>query len=145
MQLHPDLNDLLAQEVLAKGMKVAASDGIMYLGICGPRNCQDRTKLSRYIEASRCWGACTHAFALTKWKTGGFLSYMDQIKTPDNVNITSMYFDQLMRSYGTQVHKIWVLGSNLKSLQMHDHYGLVFQDRTHFPSVINSGKKNPKP
>lgn len=137
--LHPALTKSLAQKVLARGLQVAARDGMLYLGICGPNRCE-KTKavLSQGVEARRCAGSCTHAFGLTKWKTRGFLAYMDKLKTPRNVNVTSMYFDQLMRTYGEQVHRIWVLGSNLKSPQMKNHFGLVFQDRTNYPSVINS-------
>lgn len=147
VQLHPVLlrNKTLAHAVLARGMEVAAGDGIMYLGICGPRRCQDKTMLLGTFEASRCAGACTHAFALTKWKTMGFLAYMDKLKTPQNPNITSMYMDQLMRTYGDQVHKIWVIGSNLKSPQMKNHYGLVYQDRRKFPSIINNKVRESKP
>ncbi|KAG0580258.1 hypothetical protein KC19_4G160700 [Ceratodon purpureus] len=141
--LHPSLTKALAQKVLARGLEVAAGDGILYLGICGPNRCEKKTVvLSSPVEAMRCAGACTHAFGLTKWKTGGLLAYMDKLKTPNNVNVSVMYFDQLLRTYGEQVHRIWVLGSNLKSPQMNNHYGLVYQDRTNYPSVIMS--KEPK-
>ena len=141
--LHPSLTTSLAHKVLAQGLEIAAGDGILYLGICGPRLCEKKkVVLSPPIEAMRCAGACTHAFGLTKWKTGQFLAYMDKLKMHKNANVTSMYFDQLMRTYGEQVHRIWVLGSNLRSPQMVNHFGLVFQDRTNYPSVINS--KEPK-
>lgn len=136
--LHPFLTPSLARRLLARGMEVAAADGILYLGICGPSRSRERVMLLHPVEAVRCSGACTHAFGLTKWKTGGFLSYMDKLRMPEDENVTSMYFDQLMQAYGEQVHKIWVLGSNLLSPQERNHIGMVFQDRTHYPSVINT-------
>lgn len=130
--LHPSLTKSFAQQVLARGLEVASGDGILYLGICGPKDCKKKVVLASHVEAKQCAGACTHAFGLTKWKTRSFLSYMDKL------NVTSMYFDQFMRTFGEQVHKIWVLGSNLKSPQTKNHYGLVFQDRTHYPSIIDA-------
>jgi hypothetical protein len=44
----------------------------------------------------------------------------------------------VMRTYGEQVQRIWVLGSNLMSPQVRNHFGLVYQDRTNYPSVINN-------
>ena len=138
--LHPFLTQSLARRLLARGMEVAAADGILYLGICGPSKSREKVVLSNPgpVEATRCSGACTHAFGLTKWKTGGFLTYMDKLRMPEDANVTSMYFDQLMQAYGEQVHKIWVLGSNLVSPQEKNHIGMVFQDRTNYPSVINT-------
>lgn len=130
--LHPSLNKSLAEKVLAKGLEVAARDGIMYLGICGPRDCKKKVVLASPVEAKQCAGACTHAFGLTKWKTRSFLTDMNKL------NVSSMYFDQVMRTFGEQVHKIWVLGSNLKSPQAKNHYGLVFQDRRSYPSIIDA-------
>lgn len=130
--LHPSLNKSLAEKVLAKGLEVAARDGILYLGICGPRDCKKKVVLASPVEAKQCAGACTHAFGLTKWKTRSFLADMNKL------NVSSMYFDQVMRTFGEQVHKIWVLGSNLRSPQAKNHYGLVFQDRRSYPSIIDA-------
>lgn len=136
--LHPFLTQTLARRLLVRGMEVAAADGILYLGICGPNKSRQTVVLSPPVEAMRGSGACTHAFGITKWKTGGFLTYMDKLQMPEDANVTSMYFDQLMQAYGEQVHKIWVLGSNLVSPQEKNHIGIVFQDRTNYPSVINT-------
>lgn len=131
--LHPSLTKSLAQKVLARGLEVAAKDGILYLGICGPKDCKKKVVLlASPVEAKQCAGACTHAFGLTKWKTRSFLTDMHKL------NVTSMYFDQVLRTFGEQVHKIWVLGSNLKSPQAKNHYGLVFQDRRSYPSIIDA-------
>jgi hypothetical protein len=137
--LHPSLTKSLAQKVLARGLEVAAGDGILYLGICGPNRCErKKVDLTSHVEAMRCAGACTHAFGLTKWKTVELLAYMEKQKKSSNVNSTVLYFDQVMRTYGEQVQRIWVLGSNLMSPQVRNHFGLVYQDRTNYPSVINN-------
>lgn len=131
--LHPSLSEERAQKVLARGLEVAARDGVLYLGICGPRDCKKKVVvLESPVEAKQCAGACTHAFGLTKRKTRSFLADMHKL------NVSSMYFDQVMRSFGEQVHKIWILGSNLRSPQAKNHYGLVFQDRRSYPSIISA-------
>lgn len=136
--VHPFLTETLARDAIARGLEVADGDGMLYLGICGPRLCRDKVVLSPPVEGKRCAGACTHAFALTKWKAGGFLAHFDNIRLPENDHAMGIYFDQLMRLYGEQVHPIWVLGSNLRSPQAKDHFGLVYQDRKNYPSVINA-------
>lgn len=131
--LHPSLSEELAQKVLGRGLEVAARDGVLYLGICGPKDCKRKVVvLKSPVEAKQCAGSCTHAFGLTKRKTKSFLADMHKL------NVSSMYFDQVMRSFGEQVHKIWILGSNLRSPQAKNHYGLVFQDRRRYPSIISA-------
>lgn len=130
--LHPSLTESLAHKVLAGGLELAERDGIVYLGICGPRNCKKKALLASSVEAKQCAGACTHAFGMTKWKTRSFLANMGKL------NVSSLYFDQVLRTFGEKVHTIWVLGSNLKSPQAKNHYGLVFQDRRSYPSIIDA-------
>jgi len=135
--LNPKVTPIDAHDAILEGMELAAADGIMYLGICGPHHCTNKAHLKNGLEASRCIGACTHAFGLTKWKAGGFLSVVHKMKLPSSQ--TGMHLDLVFKTYQTDVHKFWYLGSNLKSpLRKMSHYGLLYQDRLKYPSIIDA-------
>jgi hypothetical protein len=139
ISLHPSLTPDQAKEILANGLALAEDDGVVYLGICGPHCVEPVEPLGYGYDAERCSGACAHAFGFRRWKASQFLLHMDNlvIESPDP-HVESMYFDRLLVAYALQVHRIWVIGSNLQSPTKdgYDHYGILFQDRDTFNSSI---------
>lgn len=136
--LHPRVTPKMAHDAIVEGMELAAADGILYLGMCRPRDCAGKAHLKNGLKASRCLGVCTHAFGFTKWKAAGFLSTVHKIKFPSNE--TGLHLDLVLRAYASQVHKIWLLGSDLRSPveNVKGHFGLLYQDQEKFPSIIES-------
>ena len=146
IELHPSVTVADARAALAKGLEIAAADGIIYLGVCGPgRSDLDKpVVLARGINARKSHGTCTHAYGVTKWRAAGLLSYLDKVKVPEHYPRTAyMYFDILSRAYGVTVMKAWIVGFNLKSpvpqqyLAKQAHIGLIFQDRVRYPSFVS--------
>ena len=140
IQLHPSVSSREAKQILARGLALAHKDGAVYLGICGPK-CSDSQGLDKGVEARRCTGACAHAFGFQKWKMREFLSTMSGLSLlePENPTfLAGIYLDRYLLAFGTQVHKIWVLGGNLKSPvgSVDDHFGMLYQDRATFHSEI---------
>jgi len=136
--LHPRVTPKMAHDAIVEGMELAAADGILYLGMCRPHDCAGKAHLKNGLKASRCLGVCTHAFGFTKWKAAAFLSIVHKIKFPSNE--TGLHLDLVLRAYASQVHKIWLLGSNLQSPveNVKGHFGLLYQDQEKFPSIIES-------
>jgi hypothetical protein len=138
--IHPSATSDRAKLLVAKGVKLAEKDGFLYLGICGPNCTLPGSRLDKEIEAARCAGTCAHAFGFQRWKAGEFLTEMSALtlKGPGGPVLLGFYFDRYMYEFGNQVHRIWVVGSNLKSpvTSVRDHYGLLFQDRALYPSTI---------
>lgn len=140
IQLHPSLSSREAKISVARGLALAHKDGAVYLGICGPK-CSDSQGLGNGVEARRCSGTCAHAFGFQKWKMREFLSTMSDLTMVDPNQPTllvGIYMDRYLWAFGTQVHKIWVLGGNLKSpvASVDDHFGMLYQDRATFHSEI---------
>jgi hypothetical protein len=135
--LHPAVTAHEARAAILEGMQLAAADGMLYLGICGPRGCEAKTQLaSTGLEASRCSGCCSHAFGFTKWKAAAFLSVLPKFQIRPKVN--GIHIDLVFMHYSNLVHKNWYLGSSLKSpvKSVRDHFGILYQDRNHFNSTI---------
>lgn len=146
ISLHPSLTPDRAKEALAKGLALAAGDGAIYLGICGPTCSAGAVHLhierrsnahSVSVDAAQCSGTCAHAFGFKKWKAIGFLLHMNKLEMESEYK--RMYFDQVLVAYALQVHRIWVVGSNLQSPAkgMSNHFGILFQDRDAFHSTIS--------
>jgi hypothetical protein len=146
ISLHPSLTPDQAKEALAKGLALAAGDGAIYLGICGPKCSAGAVHLrikrrsnahSVSVDAAQCSGTCAHAFGFKKWKAIGFLLHMNNLEMESEYK--RMYFDRVLLAYALQVHRIWVVGSNLRSPAkgISDHFGILFQDRDAFHSTIS--------
>lgn len=138
---HPNVTSEKAKLLIAKGLKLAENDGLIYLGLCGP-SCIEPSVLDSGVEAARCAGTCAHAFGFQQWKAGEFLTEMSglTLKGPEGPVILGFYFDRYLYEYGNQVRKIWLVGSNLRSpvTSVMDHFGLLFQDRELYPSTIST-------
>jgi hypothetical protein len=138
--VHPKLKPSEMKYAIQKGMELAANDGILFLGICLPLDCEDQVELGNLnITAARCVGICAHALAFTKWKAKIIASLIDELLKPGNPHRTQN-FDEMLQFYSVE-HKILALGLNLKSPipDVYEHYGLFFQNRGKFPSFINEG------
>lgn len=138
--LHPSLKPSQAQKAIQEGLRLAADDGAMFMGVCMPVNCTDnRTLTDSSIVAAKCTGICAHALAFTKWKAKIIASLIDELLKPGNPHRTQN-FDEMLQFYSIE-HKILALGLNLKSPipDVYEHYGLFFQNRGKFPSFINEG------
>lgn len=135
--LHPEVRD--ASEVLVKGMKMAAADGLLHLGICAPaRGNEDVREVAPGIEVARTFGYCSHGYGVTKWRAAAVLGSLDEVVVQPAHG--RLYFDVSMRAYAEHVVKTWVLGVNLASPSpgVVDHFGVLFQDRIKFPSSVNA-------
>jgi hypothetical protein len=139
VELHPSLSDEEAQLVLARGMALANTDGIVFLGICGP-SWGEIQGLNEHVQAAKCAGTCAHAFGFQQWKAAKFLSLMTTLNLEGGDPVVlGFYFDRYLHAFGRFVHQYWLLGSNLKSPvdSIWDHFGLLYQDRATFNSEIS--------
>lgn len=138
--VHPKLKPSEMKYAIQKGMELAADDGIIFLGICLPLNCEDQVALGNLnITAARCVGICAHALAFTKWKARIILSYIDELLKPGNPH-RGENFDAMIMEYSKE-HKIWALGLELHSPNPNfvEHQGLFYQNREKFRSFMNEG------
>lgn len=138
--IHPKLKQSEMKYAIQKGMELAANDGIIFLGICRPLDCEGKVALGNLnITAARCAGICAHALAFTKWKARIILSYIDELLKPGNSH-RGDNFDAMIMEYSKE-HKIWALGLELHSPNPNfdDHQGLFFQNREKFRSFMNEG------
>ncbi len=139
ISLHPSLKPDQAKEILETGLSLASGDGMVYLGLCGPRCAGTKMPLVNGTDAERCSGTCAHAFGFKRWKVARFLSIMGDLEIEGHdPHIESMYFDRTLLAYGLQVHKVWLIGIDLQSpaREGYDHFGILFQDRDAFHSSI---------
>lgn len=138
--IHPKLKRSEMKYAIQKGMELAANDGIIFLGICRPLDCEGEVALGKLnITAARCTGICAHALAFTKWKARIILSYIDELLKPGNSH-RGDNFDAMIMEYSKE-HKIWALGLELHSPNpnFEEHQGLFFQNREKFRSFMNEG------
>lgn len=147
IEIHPMVTPNMSKEFLVKGLQLGSGDGMIYLGICGPGASTEVAQLGYGVNARRTFGTCTHAYGVTKWRAAGILSHLDKLELPyADSRKGMMFYDLLMRTYGSSVTKAWVLGVNLRSpVPDVSHWGLIYQDRIKYPSFISAppGAKDP--
>ena len=71
-----------------------------------------------------------HAFGIAKWKSRHFL------RTISSMGALCYVFDVCLIKYGMKVKNIPLIGSNLISPQHNKHYGIFYQDRNIFESIV---------
>ena len=136
---------------IRRGMELAQTEGILYLGICGSE-CFSQNKIEeRGVVFSRCYGCCAHAFGLTKWKAGLILDLFLLLQR-DIIMVQRLYFDRGLYEYGRRVQPIFVVGANLNrthpvygkdgpnqttSSPVMDHSGIFYQDRKFYSTTID--------
>lgn len=135
---------------IKEAMELARTDGIFYLGLCGPTCYDFNQEIVRGVHFKRCYGTCAHAFALTKWKAALILNVMLLLQKEIYV-VERLYFDRGLYEYGKRVQPILTIGTNLNrthsvygkdganettSSPILDHCGLIYQDRKAFHTTI---------
>ena len=128
---------------IRKGIDLARTDGIIYLGICGPTCYTWSSEYHEGILYQRCYGTCAHAFGLTKWKATRILETLLWLQN-DLCFDYRIVMDRGLYEYGRLIQPVLVVGSNLdnsqymkeKSKPHPGHCGLFFQDRENNPSTV---------
>ena len=125
-------------EAYAHGKGLAAEDGLLYLGACGPDCNESIVSSFQKVQFMKCASYCTHAFAIKKHKARlmDSLFYQDLVKHPQYWPECHAIDLQLLR-HSLYNNLTWVLGTNLKSPQVLEHVGVFYQDRSKFTSLIN--------
>ena len=148
ISLHPNATFPMCN--LLHGMLLAKNDGILYLGMCSPICIlQDVfSSTNKSVAFQKCSGTCAHAFGLTKWKAQTLLDLLQTLRFEHHTYDEQTYFDIGLFSYSKRVHPVWVIGSNLTTIQHRtvrnkkflrykpNHIGIFYQNREVFPTTI---------
>lgn len=122
--------------IIKKSLHIAAADGLLYLGVCGP-TCSDEVSIVDEVEIRKCFGVCAHAFAVSKWMVKSFITSIQEMRNRRYRNKRPRFaFDEALWGYGEYIKTIYVVGSNLTSPLVSDHKGMIYQDRVLYPTTI---------
>lgn len=142
-------------EMISESLSLAEAAGheITYFGLCG-KSCHGREKKLKNLSYSMCHGACAHSYALKGTARNALnahrLDLIDRLtKVPANSikpkcpEIVSTIHDpfgahklltQSCDSHGVP-DNAYLFGSNLRSPDADDHYGIFYQNRREFGSI----------
>ena len=142
----PSANLTNYTQAIRTGMEIALENGFLYLGICNPLCDSDIKSKGEVIEYTRCSGLCGHAFGLTKWKAKVFVKEMSELcvkfghihkRICANPCAKENYcMGQFLRIYALHCGNIHVVGTNVKSPENPDAFGIFYQNRQRFQSTI---------
>eukprot|EP01038_Epipyxis_sp_PR26KG_P015865 gene15865-21507_t len=119
---------------ITHAMKLAKSDGILMLGACGP-TLRGQSFEHDFVQSTKMYAMCTHAWGLAKWKTGPFLHRIDELSIKLRDGLNGIYMDQMLYHFGKYHENIFLVGSNISISRGND--GLFWQNRDMFKSEIN--------
>ena len=134
----PALLELLAQPAVQ-------SDGIVYLGACGPQwaslnppmhewNRFTSTSAPGWLSSRRAVAWCTHALVITKRRARTLVS---DLATFLHTSLTYASDTNLRSLFLATKRWPFVLGAERRSPIIKDHWGIFFQDRAKHKSIIN--------
>ena len=135
---------------IRRGMELARTEGIVYLGICGSACFPWNKELHQGVNFERCYGTCAHAFGVTKWKAGKILDTLLLLQKEMSA-IQRLALDCGLFEYGRRIQPIFTIGTNLnRTHEIYgknganesipgpdgDHSGIFYQDRKRYPTTI---------
>ena len=130
----------LFDDALQYTMAISSNSGFVYLGLCSPK-CMGEMVHYRDITLQKCWGRCSHAYAVSKELAVGLIS--DVLNFGSNFSYDSerrYNIDMLYESYFSNadlLRKPVVVGRNIAISQHPDWCGILFQDRLQFDSYFD--------
>lgn len=124
----------------------ALADGIVSMGLCAPRfamlnprapmerwNQFNSSAAPAWLSSRRGFGMCTHAMAFTKRRARTLSADMASILLEDFSHASDVNLRTLALATGKWP---FVLGASRRSPLLRDHWGLFYQDRKHYKSII---------
>jgi hypothetical protein len=131
-------NYINAIQELMHHPEIQLTDGMFYLGICAPEFTNDnRTLITSFSDNSllsrRGYGMCTHAMGLTTQRASSLWGEISSyIPTPGKSAVDVYMGNYCIRSG----NRYYILGANLLYQPNNDHYGIAYQDRQRFRSLV---------
>jgi hypothetical protein len=131
-------NYINAVQELMHHPEIQLTDGMFYLGICGPEFTNDNLTLitsfsNNSLLSRRGHGMCTHAIGLTTKRARSFWGEISSyIPTPDK-SAVDVYMDNYCVRSG---NRYYILGANSVYQPSNNHYGIAYQDRRRFRSLV---------
>ena len=136
--VHPSINRRKLAGILDFGSSLARKDGLLYLGSCAPECDGKFTRMHDEVAYAKCSCLCTHAFAVTRRRARSLAVELHSNMVEHRVvSPISHTIDDLLRHYSLFRNLSWVAGTNLVSPEDPGHFGVFFQERTRFKSLIN--------
>lgn len=123
--------------MIVRGLQLADTDGLVYLGTCGPSYIDNSTSMHYYsadiIQYRRGFYYCTHAMAYTKWRARSLWDELAVYRLKHQefgADTVIRQWQQLSHTYPISV------ATNIQWPPNTGHYGFFYQARGIFKSVI---------
>lgn len=132
--LHPYIEPSSTVSLIQDLLGAADDRGFIYLGVCAPEETAPRKTPAGTpgIETVLGAGMCTHAYAVQKSRAA---SLYDDVCLYTGVAVATP-LDVYLRHFWLGQGGAPIAGVNLQSPDQPDHFGLFFQDRDEFPSIL---------
>ena len=137
--VHPSVNRRQLASILDFSSSLARKDGLLYLGSCAPQCGGKLTRTHDKVTYAKCSCFCTHALAITRRRARSLASDLhSNMVEHDFVSPISHVHDELLRLYSLYNNLSWVAGTNLVSPENAGHFGVFYQNRLRFPSLVDN-------
>jgi hypothetical protein len=119
--------------------EIQIKDGFLFLGICGPTFDNDSPPLiskntNNTLISQKGYGFCLHASGITAKRSRLFWTEISSYRPSSPKNA----LDFLFRQYCIRSKKyFYIFGTNFHYPPGTGHYGIAFQDRERFGSIID--------